>query len=67
MPQDMIRQMQGERLNIGSVLTWGPDYYYQKQFFSGQRSIRFPSRTASCTTIWKFPAFPQATRATSFC
>ena len=35
LPQDMIRQISGERLNIGSVLTWGPDYYYQKQFFSG--------------------------------
>jgi hypothetical protein len=32
-PKDMIRQILGERLNIGSVLTWGPDYYYQKQFF----------------------------------
>jgi len=35
LPGDMIRQILGERLNIGSVLTWGPDYYYQKQFFSG--------------------------------
>ena len=35
-PKDMIRQLLGERLNIGSVLTWGPDYYYQKQFFSGK-------------------------------
>lgn len=35
-PKDMIRQIEGERLNIGSVLTWGPDYYYQKQFFSGK-------------------------------
>ncbi len=35
LPRDMIRQLLGERLNIGSVLTWGPDYYYQKQFFSG--------------------------------
>ncbi len=34
-PKDMIRQILGERLNIGSVLTWGPDYYYQKRFFSG--------------------------------
>ncbi len=32
-PKDMIRQILGERLNIGAVLTWGPDYYYQKQFF----------------------------------
>jgi hypothetical protein len=35
-PKDMIRQILGEQLNIGAVLTWGPDYYYQKQFFSGK-------------------------------
>ena len=34
-PADMMRQIAGEKLNVGSVLTWGPDYYYQKQFFSG--------------------------------
>ena len=34
LPADMMRQIVGEKLNIGSVLTWGPDYYYQKQFFS---------------------------------
>jgi hypothetical protein len=32
-PKDMIRQLSGEGLNIGAVLTWGPDYYYQKKFF----------------------------------
>ena len=36
LPEDMIRQIQGEALNLGSVLTWGPCYYYQKQFFTGQ-------------------------------
>ncbi len=36
LPQDMMRQVLGERLNLGAVLTWGPDYYYQKQFFSGR-------------------------------
>ncbi len=35
-PEDMMRQILGEHLNIGSVLTWGPDYYYQKQFFSAK-------------------------------
>jgi hypothetical protein len=35
LPKDMMRQISGEKLNIGAVLTWGPDYYYQKQFFSG--------------------------------
>ena len=36
LPKDMLRQLLGESLNIGAVLTWGPCYYYQKQFFSGQ-------------------------------
>jgi hypothetical protein len=35
-PEDMARQAQGEKLNVGCVLTWGPCYYYQKQFFSGK-------------------------------
>ncbi len=35
LPKDMMRQISGEKLNVGAVLTWGPDYYYQKQFFSG--------------------------------
>lgn len=35
LPDDMMRQVRGERVNFSSVLTWGPDYYYQKQFFSG--------------------------------
>jgi hypothetical protein len=34
-PKDMSRQVRGEGLHIGSVLTWGPGYYHQKQFFSG--------------------------------
>jgi hypothetical protein len=34
-PEDMFRQVRGEALNIGAVLTWGPCYYHQKQFFSG--------------------------------
>jgi hypothetical protein len=36
LPQDMIRHIQGEALNVGSVLTWGPCYYFQKQFFEGK-------------------------------
>jgi len=35
-PEDMVRQIEGEKLNVGAVLTWGPCYYYQKQFFSGK-------------------------------
>lgn len=35
-PADMMRHILGEGLNVGSVLTWGPGYYYQKQFFEGK-------------------------------
>ncbi|MBO0861973.1 MAG: CehA/McbA family metallohydrolase, partial [Chloracidobacterium sp.] len=35
-PGDMIRHILGESLNVGSVLTWGPCYYYQKQFFEAK-------------------------------
>ena len=35
MPADMIRHILGEDLNVGAVLTWGPGYYFQKQFFKG--------------------------------
>ena len=36
-PQDMDRQVLGEHLNVGCVLTWGPCYYYQKRFFRGRQ------------------------------
>jgi hypothetical protein len=35
-PDDMIRQIRGETLNVGSVLTWGPCYYHQRRYFTGQ-------------------------------
>jgi hypothetical protein len=35
-PQDMIRHILGEALHVGAVLTWGPGYYFQKQFFEGR-------------------------------
>jgi hypothetical protein len=35
-PEDMMRQILGEKLNVGCVLTWGPCYYYQKRFFTGK-------------------------------
>jgi hypothetical protein len=36
-PEDMDRQVRGEHLNVGCVLTWGPCYYYQKQYFRGRQ------------------------------
>jgi hypothetical protein len=35
-PEDMMRHILGEDLNVGCVLTWGPCWYHQKQFFDGQ-------------------------------
>ena len=35
-PEDMMRHIVGEGVNVGSVLTWGPGYYHQKQFFEGK-------------------------------
>jgi hypothetical protein len=35
-PEDMMRHILGEGVNVGSVLTWGPGYYHQKQFFEGK-------------------------------
>lgn len=33
-PNDMFRQVQGEGLNVGCVLTWGPCFEHQRQYFS---------------------------------
>ncbi|CAN5794640.1 hypothetical protein BH23PLA1_BH23PLA1_12340 [soil metagenome] len=34
-PEHMMRHILGEDLNVGCVLSWGPCWYYQKQFFEG--------------------------------
>lgn len=33
-PKDMFSQVKGEGLNVGCVLTWGPCYDYQRNYFS---------------------------------
>jgi hypothetical protein len=44
-PKDMWPQIDGEALSVASVLTWGPSYYFQKQFFSGKdHPLSTPSR-----------------------
>ncbi len=37
-PEDMWRQIVGEDLDLGAVLAWGPGWYHQKQFFTGDIS-----------------------------
>lgn len=37
-PADMMKHILGEDLNVGCVLTWGPCWYHQKQYFEGKTS-----------------------------
>ncbi len=37
-PADMMRHILGEDLNVGCVLTWGPCWYSQKEYFEGKIS-----------------------------
>lgn len=37
-PVDMMRHILGEDLNVGCVLSWGPCWYTQKQYFEGKVS-----------------------------
>jgi hypothetical protein len=37
-PRDMMRHILGEDLNVGCVLSWGPCWYTQKQYFEGKVS-----------------------------
>ncbi|MCA9083251.1 MAG: CehA/McbA family metallohydrolase [Planctomycetaceae bacterium] len=37
-PEDMMRHILGEDLNVGCVLSWGPCWYTQKNYFEGEVS-----------------------------
>lgn len=43
-PEDMWRQQLGEDLNVASVLSWGPGWYHQKEFFSGNTNALSTSK-----------------------
>jgi hypothetical protein len=45
----MFRQVKGEGLNVGCVLTWGPCYLYQRQFFQER-----PHEVSDETTLLKY-------------
>lgn len=38
-PADMFRQVKGEALNVGCVLTWGPCYDFQRRYFSPDADV----------------------------
>lgn len=35
-PEDMLRHVLGEDLNVGCCLSWGPCWYHQKRYFEGK-------------------------------
>ncbi len=56
-PETMIRHVRGEGLWLGSVLTWGPCYYHQKQFFSGvsispRAELEYPAMQQAQGMTW---------------
>ena len=55
----MMRHVVGEDLKIGSVLTWGPGWYFQKTFFEGKDNAFRHRRTGSAMT-WKSPVIPSS-------
>lgn len=48
-PEAMMRHIQGEDLNVGCVLSWGPCWYFQKQFFEGK-----PHRLSTAQNLMRY-------------
>ncbi len=48
-PADMFRQIKGEALNVGSVLTWGPGFDRQHRFFAPT-----PDKLSEPLTVMKY-------------
>ena len=44
-PADMAPQIRGEGLSFAEILTWGPCWYHQKEFFRGQIDPTSTSRS----------------------
>ncbi len=49
LPRDMYLQVKGEGLNVGCLLTWGPCYEFQRQFFEPT-----PHRLSEPLTVLKY-------------
>src|SRR5262249_11446059 len=49
MPGDMYLQVKGEGLNVGCLLTWGPCYDFQRQFFEPK-----PHKLSEPFTVLKY-------------
>jgi hypothetical protein len=48
-PEDMIRHILGEDLNVGCCLSWGPCWYHQKRYFEGK-----PSRLSTPSHLLRY-------------
>ena len=48
-PETIFRQVKGEGLNVGCILTWGPGFDHQQQFFHSS-----PSKISEPLTLLKY-------------
>ena len=63
---DTMRHILGEDLNVGCVLSWGPCWYTQKQYFEGKTSA-LAAELIRCAMTSKSAAFRHRTAATCAC
>ena len=66
-PEDMMRHILGEDLNVGCVLSWGPCWYFQKQFFEGKTPPALDARLPDAVRRRGLRASPRRTPGTSAC
>lgn len=59
-PEVMQRQVEGEALDVGSVLNWGPGFAYQRQFFSGHAIGQRKDETALLRYDVEVSGFPSS-------
>ena len=65
-PEDMMRHILGEDLNVGCVLTWGPCWYHQKQFFDGKVHVTFDAAESDALRRGGI-RLPQLARRATWC
>jgi hypothetical protein len=49
-PEDMMRHVLGEDLNVGICLSWGPCWYHQKRYFQAKSALQIASPVNALST-----------------
>ncbi len=64
-PDDMMRHVLGEDLDVGCVLSWGPCWYAQKSFFEAKDHAALDPGESRCVTTSRSRASPPRRAAIS--